>query len=353
MQLSPVNNLSIYDLDLTTLQNYLKIWGEPDYRGKQIWEGLYQQYWGNSDEFTSLPRHLRVKLEENFSFHNLQPIKSIESRDKQTEKFLFKIKDDYLIETVLMRYGKRNTLCISTQSGCAMGCVFCATGQMGFGKNLTSGEIIEQIIFFSRKLSLLNDRLSNIVIMGMGEPFHNYDNTLNAIDIVNHPQAMNFGSRRFTISTVGVIPEIKRFISEKRQVNLAISLHASTNEVRSKLLPINSKYPIQNLMDACIDYVQSTHRRISFEWALIDGVNDNDEQLIRLCKILQPFKTGSTSLCHVNIIPLNPTQKYSGVPTPHQRAQEFCEKIKHEGISATVRLRRGIEIRAGCGQLTA
>jgi 23S rRNA (adenine2503-C2)-methyltransferase len=232
-----------------------------------------------------------------------------------------------------------------------MGCVFCATGQMGFMRNLTAGEIIEQVLFFARDLKGQFEKLTNIVFMGMGEPFHNYEQTMKAIDILNHPGGFNFGSRRFTVSTVGVIPGIKRFTEEKRQVNLAVSLHAATNELRSSLLPINKKYPLEDLLGACLDYVKVTKRRISFEWALIKNINDSNEQFSQLCRILQPFVQKDSALCHVNVIPLNPTRRYAGEPTPAARAREICERIQSQGIPATVRLRRGIDIEAGCGQL--
>ena len=303
--------------------------------------------------FTTLPQDLRSKLFDEFILMSLRPVKSMQSLDKKTEKILFQMIDGTQIETVLMRYGARNTLCVSTQSGCAMGCVFCATGQMGFKRNLSSGEIIEQVVYFSRLLKEENNKLTNIVVMGMGEPFHNYEETMKAINTLNHPKGLNIGSRRFTISTVGIIPNIKRFTYDNNQINLAISLHAATNELRSSLLPINKKYPIEDLMAACLDYVKVTRRRLSFEWALINNLNDGKDQVSRLCSILSPFRIDGSILCHVNVIPLNPTRRYRGDPTPQSRAVGFCKELNECGIPATVRLRRGIEIQAGCGQLIA
>ena len=228
-----------------------------------------------------------------------------------------------------------------------MGCVFCATGQMGFRRNLTSGEIIEQVLVYARQLKENGDKVSNVVLMGMGEPFHNYDATLNAIDRLNHPEGFNLGARRFTISAVGLVPQIRRFTQEQRQVNLAVSLHAADDELRSSMLPINRKYPLSELMEACREYVQHTHRRITFEWALIRDVNDSPEQAHHLATLAGGI------LCHVNLIPLNPTRRYSGQGTTRERASAFKAALESHGIPCTIRLRRGIDIQAGCGQLAA
>lgn len=228
-----------------------------------------------------------------------------------------------------------------------MGCVFCATGQMGFRRNLSSGEIIEQVLFFARSLAQEKKSVTNIVIMGMGEPFHNYDSVLSAIDRLNDPEGFNLGARRFTISTVGIIPGIERFTQEKRQVNLAISLHAANDKLRSSLLPVNKKYPLSDLLAAGRNYVEQTHRRLTFEWALIQDVNDSPQDAEELADLV------SGLLCHVNIIPLNPTKKYSGKTTTHERALTFQAVLQARGIPCTIRLRRGIEINAGCGQLAS
>jgi 23S rRNA (adenine2503-C2)-methyltransferase len=226
-----------------------------------------------------------------------------------------------------------------------MGCVFCATGQMGFKRHLSSGEIVEQVLFYARTLKQQGKRVTNVVLMGMGEPFHNYEASIAAIDRLNHPQGYNLGERRFTISTVGLVPLIKRFASEKRQINLAISLHAATDEERSNLLPVNKRYPIADLIQACKDYVEHTGRRVTFEWALINGVNDTPESARKLVALLMGL------LCHVNIIPLNPTRKFSGQATTRQRAEVFKNILEKAGIPCTIRIRRGIDIQAGCGQL--
>jgi 23S rRNA (adenine2503-C2)-methyltransferase len=335
----------IYDLDFELLVETLTDWREPTYRARQIWQGLYQNLWLSPQEFTNLPEKLRQRLSEEFRFSNLEPLSNLQSSDGETRKTLFQLPDKRAIETVLMRYSNRRTLCISTQAGCAMGCVFCATGQMGFRRNLTSGEIIEQVLFYARQLHTMGERVTNVVLMGMGEPFHNYDATMSAIDRMNHPDGFNFGARRFTISTVGLVPAIRRFAEEKRQINLAVSLHASNDDLRSSLLPINRKYPLEVLFRACREYVDRTHRRITFEWALIQGVNDTLDQARELCVHLEGM------LCHVNVIPLNPTKRYPGLASTQKQAHLFKRELEDHGIPCTIRLRRGIDIQAGCGQL--
>jgi 23S rRNA (adenine2503-C2)-methyltransferase len=216
---------------------------------------------------------------------------------------------------------------------------------MGYKRNLSSGEIVEQVLYFARRLQQQGERVTNVVLMGMGEPFHNYQATMEAIDRLNDPEGFNFGERRFTVSTVGLIPMIQKFADEKRQVNLAVSLHAINDDLRSSLLPINRKYPIEDLLAACRQYVQKTGRRITFEWALIKDVNDSPQDAHQLGGLLQGM------LCHINVIPLNPTFQYAGQATSQQRARAFCEELEKSGIPCTIRLRRGIEIQAGCGQL--
>jgi len=361
----------IYDLDLSTLTNIMEEWNEPAYRAKQVWQGLYQHLYRTPEQFTSLPKSLREKLAEKFVFFPFQMRTFLDSADGFTRKTLFALPDGNLIEAVLMRYGdpadnpqitasptgrgakNRRTLCISTQAGCAMGCVFCATGQMGFKRHLTSGEIVAQVMYYAQMLKDVNESVTNIVLMGMGEPFHNYDNTMAAIDRLNDPEGFNFGARRFTISTVGLVPQIRRFAEEKRQVNLAISLHAADDDLRTSLLPINKKYPLGELLAACLEYVNTTHRRISFEWALIQGVNDSQTDARKLADLLQGFRRGGSALCHVNVIPLNPTRKYPGQATPRAQARLFQAELEQRGIPCTIRIRRGIDIRAGCGQLAA
>jgi 23S rRNA (adenine2503-C2)-methyltransferase len=345
------NKPLIYDLELADIEKLLTEWGEPSYRAIQVWRGLYQHLRPSPHDFPNLPKSLHTRLGESFSFSNLSPVTSLRSTDGETVKTLFRLPDGQAIEAVLMRYARRRTLCISSQAGCGMGCVFCATGQMGFRRNLTSGEIVEQVLYYARSLQERNERVTNVVVMGMGEPFQNYEATLAAIDRLNHPEGFNLGARRFTISTVGLPPLIHRFAEEVRQINLAVSLHAADDELRSSMLPINRKYPLDVLLSACREYVEKTHRRITFEWALINEVNDTAEQARKLAGRLSAFKIGGSTLCHVNVIPLNPTQGYSGEATTRERALAFQQELARFGIPCTIRIRRGIDIQAGCGQL--
>jgi 23S rRNA (adenine2503-C2)-methyltransferase len=374
----------IYNLDLNSIAELMTSWDEPAYRAKQIWQGLYQHLYGSPSQFPNIPKPLREKLADELDFTVIEPVRHLDSSDKQTRKTLFKLHDGHFIEAVLMRYGDpadspspplrlpqnaakhsrreqnlggvarrdeggklRRTLCISTQAGCAMGCVFCATGQMGFKRHLSSGEIVAQVMYYARLLHEEGSAVTNIVLMGMGEPFHNYDNTLTAIDRLNDADGYNFGARRFTISTVGLVPQIKRFADEKRQVNLAISLHAAQDDLRQSMLPVNKKYNIDEVLAACHYYVAQTNRRVTFEWALINGINDTPEEAKKLAARLKGL------LCHVNAIPLNPTQGYNGQATTRERAAKFKETLEQAGIPCTIRMRRGIDIQAGCGQLAS
>ena len=321
--------------------------GEPAYRGKQIWQMIYKQLIAEPKDFSNLSKDLRQRLDEQFCFLPLRVEKNLKSSDEQTNKILFRLQDDKLIESVLMRYRERNTICISTQVGCPMNCAFCATGQMGFIRNLSAGEITAQILFFARLLKSEDLKLTNIVVMGMGEPFHNYDAVMKAIAIINDPDGMNFGERRITISTVGLIPRIEQFTAAKRQINLAVSLHAPSNTIRDKIIPANKKYPIDPLLEACKNYTEKTGRRITFEYALIHGLNDNYENAVQLSKRLKGM------LCHVNLIPLNSTKKYEGCGSNHDRVQSFKSVLDRNGIPCSVRLKRGIDIGAGCGQLAS
>ena len=345
----------IYDFTFSELTNVLKEWDEPAYRAKQIWQGLYQHLYNSPEQFTNLSKSLRQKMAENLTFMPFSVKVFQDSSDGHTRKTLFELPDKNLIEAVLMHYEQtfdverstspRRTLCISTQAGCAMGCVFCATGQMGFKRHLSSGEIVAQVIYYAQMLKGQNEAVSNIVFMGMGEPFHNYENTMSAIDRLNDSEGYNFGARRFTISTVGLVPQIKRFADEQRQVNLAISLHAADDNARVEMMPINKRYKIDELLEACKYYVMKTSRRVSFEWALINGINDTPEVAKKLAAKLRGL------MCHVNAIPLNPTAGYIGKATDHQRAILFKETLEQAGIPCTIRMRRGIDINAGCGQL--
>lgn len=341
----PAGKTNLYDLSLGQLTNLISNQGYPSFRAIQIWQWLYQHYVNDFDKMTSLPLSLRQQLGTTFTLSTPTIVSSQDSLDGQTTKVLFRLQDNQLVETVLMKYKKRRTLCISTQAGCAMGCVFCATGQMGFFRNLSISEIISQVLHFARQLRMDEQHVTNIVIMGMGEPLHNYDNTLAAVDRLTDSDGFNLGARKITISTVGMVPAIRRYAEEQRQTALAISLHAATDEERNKLIPVNKKWPIAELMDACRYYISLTNRRLTFEWALISRENDTLEQAQALGRLLRGM------LCHVNLIPLNPTDGYEGNPSGNDRVTAFQDELERYGVSSTVRVRRGIEIQAGCGQL--
>jgi len=337
----------ILNLSYEEIQQILLNWGEKEYRAKQIWEGLYSNLWNTSTEFTTLSKNLRERLSQEFIFSHLDQIKKLVSQDGHTTKTLFILPDGKTIEAVLMDYKNRHTLCISTQVGCSLGCKFCATGQMGLQRNLSSGEIIEQVLFYARTLRDKGEKINNVVYMGMGEPFLNYKATMKSIRGLNKPDGFNLGTRRFTISTVGIVPKIQEFTKEKGQVNLAISLHAADNRLRSSLLPINKKYPIEQLIEACRNYVIHTGRRVTFEWALINNINDSNNQADKLGKLLKNLN------CHINIIPLNPTKGFNGEKSRPDQVIEFQNTLARYNIPCTVRVRRGIEIQAGCGQLVS
>jgi len=338
---------SLFDLDYEDLSEVIQGWNEPAYRTQQIWQGLFQKFWNNPKEFTTLSLPLRKKIDQNFFFDALNPEKDLQSNDGSTRKILYRLKDNVAIETVLMGYTDRITVCISSQVGCGMGCNFCATGNMGFIRNLSRGEIIEQVIKTAADLGQSGKKLTNVVFMGMGEPFNNYQPVMEAVRILNDSRGFGMGTRRFTISTVGLIPEIKRFTEENTQINLAISLHAADDELRSSIVPINRKYPIRELMEVCRQYLQKTNRRITFEWALIDGINDTAEQARKLSNLVGGM------LAHVNIIRLNPVAHYGGKPAEEEKALIFQKILTDAGIACTIRLRRGIDIQAGCGQLAS
>ena len=338
---------NIYDLSFHEIQDFVSAVDEPSYRSEQIWEGLYRQGYTDLEDFTSLPKPLRAALSQRFSIGSLELERTISSQDGNTRKYLFRLEDNQAIETVLMAYKDRQTVCVSSQVGCAMGCSFCATGDMGFHRNLTRGEIIEQVLQVSAVLQADQLSLTNVVMMGMGEPFHNYDAVMSAIRVLNDSKGFSLGMRRFTISTVGLVPGINRFTKEDAQINLAISLHAADDQLRSKIVPINKKYPLEELMAACDQYLEQTKRRITIEWALIDGINDDPEQARKLVKLL------SGKLFHVNLIQLNPVEHFSGKPSGMESAALFQGMIQRAGIPCTIRLRRGIDIQAGCGQLAS
>jgi 23S rRNA (adenine2503-C2)-methyltransferase len=337
----------IYDLDFESLNSTLAELDQPPFRTQQLWEGLYTRLYTDFSQFSNIPKDLRDSLSKQFIIDPLRVQKSLRSQDGLTEKVLFALQDGTSVETVLMRYERRNSVCISTQVGCPMGCVFCATGQMGFVRSLSSGEILAQILYFMRQLQAENQKLTNIVYMGMGEPFLNYEATMDSVRRLMDQQGLNFGARRITISTVGIIPKIEQFTEENLQVNLAVSLHAADNALRSQLVPANRMFPINKLIPVCKAYTEKTHRRISFEYALIDDVNDSREAALALASLLKGM------LCHVNLIALNPSKKYPLQGSPKAKIHAFSATLEEQGIPVTIRLRRGVEIQAGCGQLAS
>ena len=306
---------------------------------------MYQHRYMDFGEFTTLPKSLLDNLQEQFSLFPLELTREIISRDKQTEKLLFRLPDANYIETVLMHYEGRHTVCISTQVGCPMGCVFCATGQMGYTRNLTAGEILAQIIFCMRRLGTDGKDLTNVVYMGMGEPFLNYEEVMRSISRLTDQKGLNFGARRITISTVGILPRIRQFTEAKSQVNLALSLHAPNDALRSTLVPSNEFYPLKALVEASQKYTEYTHRRVLIEYALIDGVNDTIAHADELATLLHGM------LCLVNLIALNPSHGGDLKGSPREKVEAFRDRLMKRGIQTTIRLKRGIEISAGCGQL--
>jgi len=320
---------------------------EKKYRSQQIYEGLYQNFYSSWEEFSSLPKPLRQSLENLLIIHSLIPDQVLKSEDQTTQKTLYILDDGFPIESVLMRNRKRNTLCVSTQSGCAMKCVFCATGTLGLNRSLESWEIVEQVIYAQRYLHNQGTLLTNIVLMGMGEPFQNYENVMEAIRIINNPKGLNFGARRITISTIGLINALQRFIREDIQVNLAVSLHAPDDLLRSTLVPTNSANPISALMPLLNDYISSSHRRVSIEYVLIRDINDSPLCAQKLVSLLR------NNLFHVNLIPLNPTSGYDHLPPEKPTLLRFANILRNGNIQVSIRRSQGAEILAGCGQLAA
>jgi 23S rRNA (adenine2503-C2)-methyltransferase len=340
---------SFYDLSPDGLQAFLQEIGEPPYRAKQIHGNIWSRLIDDPARMTDLPAGLRAELARRFDFRPLRVDRETASADGQTRKFLFRLPDDAPVETVWMRYDRRQTVCISTQSGCGMNCSFCATGRMGLRRSLTAGEIAAQALYVAGLLRAEGRGLTNLVLMGMGEPFVNYEATLAATGLLADPAGFGFGARRMTVSTVGIVPGIRRFAAERSQINLAVSLHAADDDLRDRLVPINRTYPLDEVFAACDEYIQRTNRRLSFEWALIEGVNDTAAQAHRLADRIR--RQLRKPLAHVNLIPLNPTRGYSGAPSSAANVAAFQSVLDDAGVACTVRLSRGAEIGAGCGQL--
>lgn len=346
---------SLLDFSQEELAKYIGNLGEPVYRARQIWDWMYKRYVNDFSQMINLPQQLRELLAGQATVNPLTVMTQAVSLARDTQKVLFQLADGQAIESVLMLYENRRTLCISSQAGCAMGCTFCATAQGGLARNLTAGEIIAQVLYFARYLAhdgvdpqMELERptnVTNIVLMGMGEPMHNYKHVWTALRRLTDTDGFGLGARNITLSTVGLVPMIDRMAEEKLQIGLAVSLHAPNDELRSQLVPINKHYPVDELLAAVQRYTDKTHRRVTFEYALMRGINDSPELAVELAEKLQPL------LCHINLIPLNPIPDSAYQPTSDADTKRFVQILRDAGVSATVRLRRGIEINAGCGQL--
>ena len=340
-----VGKVDLLDLSFDGLSRLVVEWGQPQFRAAQIWHWMYRSLATDPEQMTNLPKELRNRLKEGAYVGELRPVSTIMADNDLTNKVLLQAVDGQAFETVLMRYAERSTICVSSQIGCPLACVFCATGQRGLVRNLTTGEITAQVMYFARKLLEQNLRVTNVVFMGMGEPMLNFDAVWQAIVNLNDRQGFALGSRRFTISTAGVVPGIERLARESLSVGLAISLHASDNDLRDRLVPLNRRYPLKRLMAAGQLYIGHTGRRISFEYALAKDVNDSEADAERTVGLLRGM------LCHVNLIPLNPVPGCGYEPSPWERVLRFQRILVKGCIQTTVRVRRGGDIQAGCGQL--
>ncbi len=343
--MADIPKTSITELNTNNLKDVLTDWGEAEYRAKQILDWVWLKPITEFSSMTNLSPALRERLKEEFVLQSLEPVEQMESKDRKTTKILFKLHDGHTIESVLMRYNKRRTICVSSQVGCAFGCPLCATGASGFERNLTAAEIIDQVLFFSRQLRAKDQMVSNVVFMGMGEPMVNFEAVWQAIEHLTDPKLLGLGARHITISTSGIAPGIKKLGQKKLQVGLAVSLHASNDKLRDQMVPPNTMYPLEILLSACREYVEMTNRRISFEYAIIRDVNDSTQIAIELANLLRGLN------CFVNIIPVNPSEHIDFLPPPKAKIEYFSQLLARHHVPNTVRMRRGTDIAAGCGQL--
>ncbi|NTW01594.1 MAG: radical SAM protein [Oscillochloris sp.] len=384
-------NSSLYDMSLADLESLMRSWGQPSFRARQIYRQLYINFAANPAQMTDLPRVLRERLAAEIRCGGLDLIRTQQSEDGLTRKALFALPDGAVVETVLMIYADRATVCVSTQAGCAMGCTFCATAKLGLLRNLSPGEIVEQALWASRELrhwqevrgghrgagngmpeteqqdesfwwadtpvsTRVFSRISNLVFMGMGEPLANYDRWWAAVQRLHDPQGFNMGARSMTVSTVGLASGIRQLAGEGLPINLAVSLHAPDDALRSELMPINKRFPIAELLDATREYIAKTGRRVSFEYVLLQGRNDHPHQALALAKLLRGHTAeganrGVPLLCHVNLIPWNPVPGSPLGRSERQRVLAFQQVLVDYGVACTVRVERGVEIAAACGQL--
>lgn len=339
------DRVNLLDLTFDELLQMVVDWGEPRFRATQIWRWIYHGLTYDPSEMANLPKGLRARLADETYVGSLEPTESVVAQDALTEKALFETRDGHGFEAVLMRYTNRNTICASSQIGCPIGCAFCATGRGGFVRDLTTSEITAQILHFARRLREENAHVTNVVFMGMGEPMLNFDAVWRAILNLNDREGLALGARRFTISTAGIVPGVQRLARESLAVGLAVSLHAPDDALRDRLVPINRRYPLERLIPATKLYIQRTGRRVSFEYALVEGVNDSDDHAWRTAELLRGL------LCHINLIPLNVVPGSEYQPSSRERVLRFQEILVKGRIQTSVRVRRGTDIWAGCGQL--
>ena len=333
---------SILGLNLEELGKVLEDWGQPRFRAGQIFSWIYKKRVADFDAMSDLPQELRRLLKDNFRLFVLNPVKALKSRDG-TEKFVFGLDDGNFIETVSIPAQKRVTVCLSTQVGCKFGCFFCASGVMGFKRNLTSAEIIGQVVYLNNDSADKN--ITHLVFMGIGEPLDNYDFVIKAIRIINSPHTLNIGARRITISTSGIIPAIKKLSGEGLQIELSVSLHAADDKTRLRLMPINKIYPLKDLITACREYISKTNRQITFEYVLIKDINSGLQNALKLSKILKGLN------CKVNLIPCNIIKELKVQPPENTEILSFRDRLLKSGINVTLRRPRGEDIEAACGQL--
>ena len=337
---------NIYNYTLDELKEYFVSKGEKPFRATQIFEWLYRSRIKAFSEMSNVSKKTIAMLEEDFLVEDLELVTKQVSSDG-TVKYLSKLKDSKLIETVLMRHNYGNSVCVTSQVGCNMGCSFCASGELGKIRNLTTGEIVQQILLVQRDLDKTYERVSNIVVMGIGEPFDNYDNVMNFLRIVNYAKGFEIGARHITVSTCGLVPKIKEFASFELQVNLAISLHAPNNEIRNNIMKINKSYPIEKVIDAVKEYIEITNRRVTFEYILLQGINDTPECAKELANLLRGINS------YVNLIPYNEVSTKPYKQTTKKDAEAFFKVLHDRGINATLRMEHGADISAACGQLRA
>lgn len=331
---------NIYNLTKEDLESYLININDKKFRSTQIYDWLYVKRVKSFDEMTNLSKTLISKLKKDFKCNHLEIVK--EEKDKDVSKYLFKLYDENYVETVLMEHNYGLSLCVSSEVGCNMGCIFCESGRLKKVRNLYAYEIVLQILMIEERIKR---RISHIVVMGIGEPFDNYDNIMKFVKIINDPKGLAIGSRHITISTCGVVPKIYEFSKEPFQVNLAISLHAPTNELRTKIMPINKAYNIETLIKAVKDYITITNRRVTFEYILLDNVNDKDIDAKNLSKLLKGIN------CYVNLIPYNESSNFTLKRSKTSQINRFYDILKKEGINVTIRKEFGSNISAACGQL--